>query len=235
MEKVNFSGGEPFLPMRGKYVGELVRYCKEELQLPSVSIVSNGSLITELWFKKYGEFLDILAISCDSFDEEVNKAIGRGQGKKNHVEKLLQIHDWCSKYKVAFKINTVVNTYNVDEDMTQQIRILNPVRWKGENVGKDALKQAEKFYITDKQFQSFLNRHSCVPSLVAESNMLNSYLILDEYMRFLNCQEGKKQPSPSILDVGVASALDHSGFDEDMFFKRGGVYKWSKAHMNLDW
>jgi len=32
--------------------------------------------------------------------------------------------------KVAFKLNTVVNVYNVDEDMTEQIIRLNPVRWK---------------------------------------------------------------------------------------------------------
>ncbi|KAJ8314125.1 hypothetical protein KUTeg_008686 [Tegillarca granosa] len=56
MEKINFSGGEPFLIERGKYVGELVKFCKEELSLPSVTIVSNGSLVTEKWFDKYGCF-----------------------------------------------------------------------------------------------------------------------------------------------------------------------------------
>lgn len=54
MEKVNFSGGEPFITEKGRYVGELVRYCKQSLDLPSVSIVSNGSLITEEWFQEYG-------------------------------------------------------------------------------------------------------------------------------------------------------------------------------------
>lgn len=55
MEKINFSGGEPFLHERGEYVGQLVRFCKQELRLPSVSIVSNGSLIRERWFQNYGE------------------------------------------------------------------------------------------------------------------------------------------------------------------------------------
>ncbi|XP_067011564.1 S-adenosylmethionine-dependent nucleotide dehydratase RSAD2-like [Anabrus simplex] len=245
MEKVNFSGGEPFITQNGRYLGELVRYCKEELHLPSVSIVSNGSLIREKWFRDYGEYLDILAISCDSFDEETNREIGRGQGNRNHVQKLLKIYEWCREYHVAFKINTVVNTKNVDEDMSENIMSLNPIRWKvfqcllleGENVGKDALRHAEKFYISDDQFQEFLDRHKHVPMLVSESNtkMQNSYLILDEYMRFLDCREGAKKPSPSLLDVGVANALDQSGFDEAMFRKRGGEYKWSKADMLLDW
>lgn len=55
MEKINFSGGEPFIQDRGEFVGELVQFCKQELELPSVSIVSNGSLIRKQWFQKYGK------------------------------------------------------------------------------------------------------------------------------------------------------------------------------------
>ncbi len=57
MKKINFSGGEPFIHKRGTFVGELVQYCKQELQLPSVTIVSNGSLVTEDWFRKYGTIM----------------------------------------------------------------------------------------------------------------------------------------------------------------------------------
>lgn len=73
MEKINFSGGEPFLPQRGRHLGEMVKYCKQQLNLPSVTIVSNGSLVREKWLREYGEFVDILAISCDSFNEDTNK------------------------------------------------------------------------------------------------------------------------------------------------------------------
>ncbi len=87
--------------------------------------------------------------------------------------------------------------------------------------------------------------------------MRDSYLILDEYvsvqlaqyawdctcklvdinpqMRFLDCTQGRKDPSKSILDVGVANAMKFSGFDEEMFLKRGGRYTWSKGDMKLDW
>lgn len=74
--------------------------------------------------------MDILAISCDSFDEQVNVLIGRGQGKKNHVENLQKLRKWCRDYKVAFKINSVINRFNVDEDMNEHIKALSPVRWK---------------------------------------------------------------------------------------------------------
>ncbi|XP_022108160.1 radical S-adenosyl methionine domain-containing protein 2-like [Acanthaster planci] len=245
MQKINFSGGEPFIVQRGKFVGELVRFCKVDLQLPSVTIVSNGSLIDEKWFKNYGEHLDILAISCDSFNPEVNERIGRQQGQKNHLDSLQRVRDLCSTYKVAFKINSVINTHNKDEDMVDYITNLNPVRWKvfqclligGENCGEDALRHAESYVISEEDFQAFLDRHKDVKCLVPESNdkMQNSYLILDEYMRFLDCTKGSKDPSKSILDVGVTEALKFSGFDEQMFLKRGGKYKWSKADMKLDW
>ncbi|XP_072221698.1 S-adenosylmethionine-dependent nucleotide dehydratase RSAD2 [Leuresthes tenuis] len=245
MEKINFSGGEPFLHDRGEFLGNLVQYCKLDLQLSSVSIVSNGSMIKEKWFQKYGEYLDILAISCDSFNEETNQVIGRAQGRKSHVDNLYKIRNWCQQYKVAFKINSVINTFNIDEDMTEEINQLNPVRWKvfqcllidGENAGETALREAERFVISHQQFQEFLDRHGSVSCLVPESNekMRNSYLILDEYMRFLDCREGRKDPSRSILDVGVKEAICFSGFDEKMFLKRGGKYLWSKADMKLEW
>ncbi|ESO82480.1 hypothetical protein LOTGIDRAFT_197923 [Lottia gigantea] len=245
MEKLNFSGGEPFLEDQGRFVGELVKYCKETLCLPSVSIVSNGSLIKRSWFQQYGSYLDILAVSCDSFDPETNKLIGRQQGRKCHLESLHNVRKWCTEYQVAFKLNTVVNRFNKDEDMTKQIQELNPCRWKvfqcllldGENSGDDALRDAERFLISDEDFQEFLDLHSNIACLVPESNdkMQNSYLILDEYMRFLDCQQGKKIPSKSILDVGVDKALQYSGFDEAMFLKRGGKYIWSKADMKLEW
>ncbi len=54
-------------------------------------------------------------------------------------------------------------------------------------------------------------------------------------MRFLDCRQGRKDPSKSILDVGVEEAIKFSGFDEKMFLVRGGKYVWSKADMKLEW
>ncbi len=55
MKKINFSGGEPFIHKKGKYVGNLVKYCKVDLKIASVTIVSNGSLLTEEWFQNFGK------------------------------------------------------------------------------------------------------------------------------------------------------------------------------------
>ena len=66
--------------------------------------------------------------------------------------------------------------------------------------------------------------------------MRNSYLILDERIRFLDYTQGRKDPSASILDVGVEAPLNQNGFDEAMFFERGGQYKWTQDPVALnDW
>ena len=247
-KKVNFSGGEPFLIDHGRYVGELTRYAKEDCGM-ATSIVSNGSLISEKWFEMYSTYLDILAISCDSFDDECNRQAGRtnGHGSHSQVSHVRRVRHLCEQYNVIFKINSVIHALNYQEDMTGAVEELAPVRWKvfqcllidGENAGgANDLRDARQLVITDEQFRDFCQRHEHLGCLVPESNlaMRNSYLILDERMRFLDCTQGRKDPSPSILDVGVDAALDRSGFDEKMFFERGGQYQWTKDPVNVnDW
>ena len=235
MNKINFSGGEPLLLDNGAYLGELCRYCKTELN-QAVSFISNGSLMKEEWIKEFSPYIDIIAISCDSFDSRTNKKIGRYdlKLKQDHLTGVFQIAEWCKKYNVLFKLNTVVNRYNVGEDMTQEVLKLNPIRWKvfqcllleGENTGKDSLRHAENLTISDYEFDEFLKRHEKIPFLVPESNevMKDSYLLLDEQLRFLNCTENKKVPTVSILE-DLQLALRQSGWDYDTYHNRGGRYK----------
>lgn len=243
-KKINFAGGEPFL--NEKFLGEMIVYCKRELKLESVSIVSNGSLIKKSFFQKYGKWLDILAISCDSFDEKTNIAIGRGSGQQ--VDQIYRIAGWCSEFGVKFKINTVVCSLNHREDMNVHINLLNPFRWKcfqvlsvpGENNSGKTLKDVRDWQITSDEFNKFCERHKEQKCMIPEPNdlMAASYLILDEYMRFLNRLTGK--PSQSILDVGVDRALEQVEWDQEAFVKRGGIYDWTskprhKCNDNLKW
>jgi len=247
MQKINFSGGEPFLFKR--FLGELVKYCKQTLCLESVSIVSNGSLIDEQWMDKFGPFLDILAVSCDSFNPDVLRSMGRctKTGETDHIEQTKRVRDWCELYNVAFKMNTVVTAHNVDENICEQVRMLRPKRWKvfqvlpieGENVGSNPTsRDVHKLEITQEAFDSYIERHRLdtfvEQVIVPEDNahMRDSYLILDQRMRFLDCTGGGKVPSASILDVGgVTAALSQAGHDLAMFHDRGGMYAWRKEDL----
>ena len=58
----------------------------EILDLELFAYFHPNQLIIQQWFVDFGEYLDILAVSCDSFDEEVNQKIGRHAKGKNHLQ-----------------------------------------------------------------------------------------------------------------------------------------------------
>jgi len=246
MKKINFAGGEPF--MNPRFLGQLAKYCKESLRLESVSIVTNGSKVTPAWLSQYAKYIDIMAVSCDSFNEDTNVKIGRGTGK--HLEKFKELSKMCKDSGIMFKVNTVVNKYNYEEDMNAAIQEMDPVRWKcfqvfivpEENGGSDTLRDATEFMITNEQFKLFCDKHKHNKCFVPEGNdvMASSYLLLDEYLCFLN--KGVKDKTKSILEVGVGEALKDVYWDEQGFTERGGEYQWTKPDGNahgtqpeLDW
>ncbi|KAF9475012.1 radical SAM enzyme [Pholiota conissans] len=255
MKKLNISGGEPFL--KPTFIGEVFRFCKEELHLESCSVVNNGSKVTEKWLDTYGRYLDMMAISCDSFDAGTNVLIGRSdkaRSKGNHISRVFEVAEWCRQRGIKVKINSVINIHNWLEDMNESITALAPSRWKvfqvllldGENTGdgSNSLRDGRELVITDKQFEAFMERHKEQKSLVPENNeaMKDSYLNLDEHMRFLNCETGGKVPGRSLLEVGVQNALKDAGWDKKAFEERGGIFDWSrdmeslaKKSSNLDW
>ncbi|GAW14921.1 hypothetical protein ANO14919_043260 [Xylariales sp. No.14919] len=241
MRKINFAGGEPFLYPRE--LAMLCRFCKEELRLESVSIITNGTKVSKKWMEKYGQWVDVLGVSCDSFNEKTNIAIGRGTG--SNVEQLFKIRDWCRELGIKFKLNTVVCTLNWEEDMVITIEKLDPFRWKvfqvlyveGENDAEDKevhldkrKRNAKKLLISDEQFKTFCDKHQGLDSFVPEPNslMASSYILLDEYLRFLDKGPGAEKHSRSILEVGVQTALTEIHWDQEAFRERGGVYDWTK-------
>ncbi|CZT08642.1 related to Radical S-adenosyl methionine domain-containing protein 2 [Rhynchosporium agropyri] len=226
MKKLNFAGGEPNVVPEVRWgIGE-VQQNRDRARI---------GVHRDKW----------KPVSCDSFDEATNVKIGRGTG--SHLEKFKQLRLLCQEYGIKFKVNTVVNRYNFAEDMRTSIEAIAPFRWKcfqvlvvkGENDSGATLRDATRFVISDDEFQQFCNKHSNCSGFVAEPNnlMKDSYLILDEYMRFL---DKGNDPSLSILEVGVEQALQSVYWDEESFRHRGGIYDWTKAPREasaklLDW
>jgi radical S-adenosyl methionine domain-containing protein 2 len=241
MRKINFAGGEPFL--YPKKLAMLCSFCKEDLGLESVSIITNGTKVTKKWMEANGRWIDVLGVSCDSFDESTNIVIGRGTGE--NVQQLFRVREWCRELGLKFKLNTVVCTHNWQEDMAETVRKLDPFRWKvfqvlyveGENDAEEKeshldkrKRNARKLLISDDQFETFCSKHRHLDCFVPEPNslMASSYLILDEYLCFLDKGTGVEKQSKSILEVGVQSALREIHWDQDAFRKRGGMYDWTK-------
>ncbi|KAF2456168.1 hypothetical protein BDY21DRAFT_386618 [Lineolata rhizophorae] len=221
MRKANFAGGEPSLYK--PYLGALTRYCKEELGLDSVTIITNGSLIDVEWMQEYAAYVDVVVVSCDSFDEETNVAIGRGSG--GNVAQLAEIARLCDEFGVKFQLNTVVCALNWCEDMAAKVAALAPFRWKAflvlvvkdEKDGESpaTLRDVGKFHISNMQFNIFCDRHKHLDCFVPESNeaMARTHLLLDESMRILDKRKGRITRSESLLDVGVEKAMRQAVWD----------------------
>jgi radical S-adenosyl methionine domain-containing protein 2 len=244
-KKINFAGGEPFLPEYQSKLGEMLRYAKQECGYESTSVISNSVFITPEWFDTYSEWLDILGVSCDSSDDALNQKMGRGNGV--HTQHVRRAAALAAQHGVMFKLNTVVTSQNWQHDMSAFVQELQPVRWKifqalaiaGENQGGGALRDISDLLVTPDKFDHFVKRHLSLNGLKdiikKESNdvMRNSYFLIDEYGRFLDCSGGAKAPTQSILDVGVSAALaqllgDGEGFDEGAFKTREGQFDWTK-------
>jgi len=197
-------------------------------------------ILNHLLFK-LSRHVSVLGVSCDSFDEHTNRLIGRHNRARpdmdgEQVAHALRVRDWCDELHIKYKLNTVVNTLNCDEDMNAGVEKLAPFRWKvfqcllleGENTGlAGELRDATPYVVSETQFASFVARHAERSPVVEDNDaMTNSYVLIDEYMRFLNCEGGRKVPTSSILDVGVWPAFAQAGFDGEAFVQRGGLYDW---------
>ena len=118
--------------------------------------------------------------------------------------------------------------------MTAHIAELAPFRWKvfqclivaGENDDETRKRDARTFLVTDEQWRTFCDRHKHLPCCVPADNqtMAGSYLLLDEYMCFLDKGEGVMTKSESILKVGVKEAMKQVVWDKKSFVNRGSVY-----------
>ncbi|MCY3410073.1 MAG: radical SAM protein [Candidatus Heimdallarchaeota archaeon] len=221
-KKITFVGGEPTLV---PFLPELAIHAKS-LGMTTM-IVTNGTKISENYIRRFKGSLDWVGLSIDSSIEEINKKLGRGSG--GHVRQTLDNVEVLRKFGIKIKINTVVNQLNFNEDMSELILGINPLRWKvfqmlpieGEN------EHARDLLIDKNQFELFLkNNQKASPVKESNDDMTDSYVMIDPEGRFYNNSDGKLNHGPSILTVGVERAFALSKFQLEKFENRGGRYNW---------
>lgn len=233
-EKITFAGGEPTLC---PWLSELISTAKEAGM--TTMIVTNGSGIDNTFLEENCGQLDWIAISIDSINLETNAKIGRQMSAAG----IQQVDYWTLVEKVkdygyGLKINTVVNSANVSEDMADFISCARPKRWKilqalpmkGQNDdGIDDMK------ISSSEFENYILRHSElseVTTIVPESNeaMQGSYVMVDPAGRFFDNVDGKHSYSKPILEVGARLAIQQVRTDFKKFINRGGIYSWERKN-----
>jgi radical S-adenosyl methionine domain-containing protein 2 len=222
-KKINFAGGEPTLV---SYLPELVIHAKS-LGLQT-SIITNGSLITDAYLKKFNNCLDLVGVSIDSIDFDTNIKAGRAlkKGLPLSESDYKSICNVIKNNKLLLKINTVVNQTNIDENISEFINEVKP-KVEGQNdAGFDSME------ISNFQYENYL--HSQLANIdekgivVPENSetIKGSYIMLDPNACLYESNDSKHNYSTaSILEIGVEQAMLQMNADYEKFVKRGGDYK----------
>jgi len=235
--KITFAGGEPTLC---PWLDLLIE--KAHSAGMTTMIVTNGSRINNNWLDKVKSSLDWIALSIDSIKPETLLNIGRVERKGPITSNsYLNLMEEISTRKIRLKLNTVVNSVNWTEDLTDFIKKTRPERWKIMQVlpiqGQND-KHIEDFLISDSQFNEFIKRHSSLEELgikiVIENNekMRGSYVMIDPAGRFFDNVDEHYTYSDPILSIGIEKALEQIRTDKTKFIARGGLYAWKGNEKN---
>ena len=229
-QKVNFAGGEPTLI---PFLPELIQYAKKKGLF--VSIISNGTGISEEFLDKCGKNLDLIGLSIESAIEKSEKNLGRTlRTRKNHasyshIEMIREKANLIHSYKIPLKINTIVTPLNWQEDMHDLIRELKPIRWRVFQVHKlrginDAFFN-EFGELTNEQYYSFIKQHKDLnPQYETSDMMRDSYCMITPDGRFYQDTNNHHNYSDYVLKIGVLNAFKQVAFSEDKFNQRNACY-----------
>jgi radical S-adenosyl methionine domain-containing protein 2 len=230
-QKITFAGGEPTLC---PWLKVLLQHAKW-LGLRT-AMVTNGTTLESMCETELAASLDWLALSVDSVSYSVNRRHGRAVAGVRVLQEpaLLSISQRFREAGVRLKVNTVVTRLNASEILAPFIAEMYPERWKimqilgirGENTAN-----FPDLSVSDAAFQEYVRRNSPPPegvTLVTEDNsdMTESYVMIDPVGRFISNSGGSYRTSRPILQVGVHAAMNDVSYSEEKFEGRGGRYDW---------
>jgi radical S-adenosyl methionine domain-containing protein 2 len=244
VKKINFVGGEPMLhPHLKSWIIEAKR-----LGL-TTSIVSNGTRMSRVWLEEMKPYLDWLGLSIDASNDALHAMMGRGrrgeikQGISRHLERCERVLADAKAIGYGIKLNTVVSSVNIDDDMSAFVRRVQPTRWKifqalpiaGENDG-----EIESLEVLSVDFDAYVARHKAALAdathidVVAENNeaMKGTYAMINPMgLAYTNAEGRYKYSSQPVFVIGFGPAWREvsSGWSKEAFEGREGVWDWNAS------
>ena len=228
--KVNFAGGEPLLHPK---IIAMIEYA-HGLGLKT-SIVTNGSRLTPETLARLSLSLDILTLSVDSTDPATSARIGRS--RKNSTKPAPDyesIATEATRLGIRVKINTVVNRFNVTENLGTALLRFMPIRWKilqAKRVAGQNDAEFEQVAASDAEFIEYVARQKAIVGdafpVIPETaeEMSGSYAMIAPNGCFFDSSAGRHHYGRRILSHGIVTAFQDVDFSESKFVERGGIYE----------
>ena len=226
IEKINFVGGEPLMhPL----LFEIIKISKGMGFV--VSLVSNGYYLNRDYIYKLAPYVDWIGLSLDSSYEDVEVALGRGNG--NHMKHIIEISDIIHKAGLKLKINTTVTRLNYTEDMRPLLLKINPERWKIFQILHVKGQNDHNFNelsITDMELENYRKIKQDIACIkkgtqIFERNndMIDSYFMLSSEGNVMSNRSGGYSLLP-LRNVNKENLKYVVNYDK--YIERGSIYKY---------
>lgn len=193
--EINIAGGEPTLC---PYLIDLAKYIRSKGL--KVSLIHNGSGFLEL-YREIAPYLTTCGFSIDSVNPVLQRRMGRcfrdGQviTAEEYEEKIRTLRS--ANPDIRIKVNTVVNSVNLEDDLAPQIRAWGVDRWKFLRCMpfSDGVHDNVHMVISDEDYTAYMQRlltqfgesyspdqyryHVGTTFVVAERSLAGSYIMVD--------------------------------------------------------
>ena len=215
--RINLVGGEIFMC---NYLQDVIDYI--HFKGIDISIVTNGSLLTENFIVENKGKIYSIGISVDSLNQYTNICTGRcTKNQTLSLEKLVKICKLIKKNGIKLKINHCVSKYNVNEDILDLIKKVLPDRFKiFQMTIVDGINNNMKdMQISEREFESYCSKYSSFhPIIEKEKEMKKSYLMIDSEADIYIDRSCSAIGNALINDL--YSVLSTSCIDEASYLKR---------------
>lgn len=215
--RINLVGGEVFIC---SYLQEIINYINS-LNI-KVSLVTNGSLLTEEFIILNKGKIETIGISVDSVDEEINKKIGRcNSGNTLSFDELVKLCTLIKSNDIKLKINLCLSKLNYDDDLSELISLVKPDRFKifQMTIINGINNNSKNIQLTTKEFLKGVTKYKKYnPKIEKSSEMKNSYLMVDS-KGFLYCNKEERALGNMLTDE-CDELIGFSNLDIKKFNKR---------------
>lgn len=220
--RINIAGGEPLMY---RHLDAIIDYISEKSI--KVSIITNGSRLTEERIAAWSGKVSMIGISVDAITPEADYHIGRCDSCKrtNSLEHLTKIASAIHEAGIKLKINTVVSKANLGEDMLSVYKALKPDRLKliYIHVVRNVNEWPETMELIPSigEYNEFVekNRYEENCELVLEKplDMQNSYFMINPHGEvYINCFGLEKKYGNSIYEP-LSEIFSRLPFDKSKF------------------
>lgn len=203
VEKITWSGGEPFL--YPSFI-DLLYLCEKKGIYNCVN--TNGSLLNTDNIEEYLKHINKIIFSLDFIDDEKNKIYGIGENYYKHLSKILELTKSVN-CNISIQINTVVfsENYSHINDIFEELKKYKVDSWKiirFAPIRGKALDNKDDISISDIQFKNIVKRYSnekCNFNIKFDDNedMMKSHYIVLSSGELIESVNGKDIISDNLL------------------------------------